>query len=49
MVINGNTSRRIGSLVNSDEAMAEFEHIISERDDDELCVLCPILDVVGDD
>jgi len=49
VVIDGNASCCIGGLIDTNESMAELEHVVSERDDDELRVLRPVLDVVGDD
>jgi hypothetical protein len=60
------TLRSICSLVNPDEPVAEFEHIIPEpgvnnealfripvvipkRDNDKLCILRAVLDIIGDD
>jgi len=47
VVINRYTSSSIGGLVNSDEAMAEFKHVVSEGDDNELSVLGPVFNVVS--
>jgi len=41
------TSSSIGSLVNSDQAMTEFKHIISHRDDNKLSIFRSVFDVVG--
>lgn len=49
MIVDGNTLRGISRLVYPNQPICEFEHIVSERDDNELCVLCSVLDVVGDD
>lgn len=36
-------------LVDSDQARSQLEHVVSKRNDDELRLLCAVLDVIGDD
>jgi len=47
VVIDGYTSSSIGSLVDSNEAMTEFKHIVSQGDDNELSVFRSVFNVVG--
>jgi hypothetical protein len=42
------TSSLIRCFVNTDESVTEFEHVVSERDNYELGVLRPVLDIVRD-
>jgi hypothetical protein len=42
------TSSLIRCFVNANQSMAEFEHVVSQRDNYELGVLCPVLDIVRD-
>lgn len=38
----------MADLVHADQPRCELEHVIAKRDDDELGVLRPLLDVIGD-
>jgi hypothetical protein len=42
------TSRLIRCFINTNESVAEFEHVVSKGDNYELSVLRPVLDVVRD-
>ncbi len=46
---NVSGARAVANLVNAEEAVAQLEHVVAQRDDDELGVAGPLLDVVGDD
>ena len=35
------------SFVDADEAIGQLKHVVAQADDDELCVLRPLLDVVS--
>jgi len=46
VVIYCNTSCRIRGLIYAYQAMAQFEHVVSQGYDDELGILRAVLDVV---
>jgi hypothetical protein len=47
-VLNRYTLRHVVDLVHAHQPRRQLEHVVPERDDDELGVLRPLLDVVGD-
>ena len=42
------TLRHVIDLVYSDQTRCKFEHVVSKRDDNELCVLRPFFDIACD-
>ena len=36
-------------FINTDQSCSELEHVITQGDDNELCILCPFLDIGSDD
>lgn len=49
LVFNRHTLGHVVDLVDSDKAGRELEHVVSERNDNELSILGSFLDVVCDD
>lgn len=45
--VDGHTLGSVVRFVNANEPVSQFKHIVSEADDDELRILCPLLYVVG--
>jgi hypothetical protein len=44
-ILDRHALRHMIHLVNTDQTFRELEHVISEGDDDELCVFCSLFDV----
>lgn len=44
-VLDRDTLRHVVDLVNTDKTRGKLEHVVSQRNDDELCVLRPLLDI----
>lgn len=49
LVLNRHTLGHVADLVHADQPCGEFEHVVPKGDDNELSVLRPFLDVIGDD
>ncbi|GMR33950.1 hypothetical protein PMAYCL1PPCAC_04145, partial [Pristionchus mayeri] len=47
--VDDDVARAIVHLKDADESIGQLEHVVAQRDDDELRVLRTILDVVADD
>ena len=43
------TSCRVGCFINSNQSLGKLKHIVSKRNDDELRILRPVFDIVGND
>lgn len=44
-VFDRDTLGHVVNLVNTDKTRGKLEHIVSQRNDNELCVLRPLLDI----
>lgn len=49
LVLDGDALGHMVDLVDTNKAGCQLEHVVAERDDDELGVLGALLDVVGHD
>lgn len=46
IVVNSNTLRHMVDLVHAHQSSCQLKHVVAQRDDDELRVLSPLLDVI---
>lgn len=47
VIVDCYTSCRIRCLIDANQSVTQFEHVVAKGNDDELCIFRSVLDVIG--